>query len=151
MQGGKTGVTTERQQGPSGISQQPSSFTSQSSVSQINKTATPIPKFVSIKDKDRSKEKYNFGGGADDDINDVAAMGGVNLEKEEQRILDSTGFVGMQIRSCKDENFLFSGPLQQRIRQMCAKYGLEEPPKEVVSLVSRATQERLKTIVEKLA
>merc|ERR1739842_57195 len=121
-------------------------------VSQI-KQQTPIPKFVSIKDKpDRtSKEKYNFGGGADDDINDVAAMGGVNLEKEEQRILDSTGFVGMQIRSCKDENFLFSGPLQQRIRQMCAKYGLEEPPKEVVSLVSHATQERLKTIVEKLA
>ncbi|CAL4064824.1 unnamed protein product, partial [Meganyctiphanes norvegica] len=153
MQGGKTVVTTVRQQGPSGISQTPTFVSSQSTVSQKNINTTPIPKFVSIKDKDpsRSKEKYNFGGGADDDINDVAAMGGVNLEKEEQRILDSTGFVGMQIRSCKDENFLFSGPLQQRIRQMCTKYGLEEPPKEVVSLVSHATQERLKTIVEKLA
>lgn len=56
---------------------------------------------------------------ADDDINDVAAMGGVNLGEESQRILDSTGFVGTQIRSCKDETFLLMQPLQQRLRQIC--------------------------------
>lgn len=60
-----------------------------------------------------------FSGAADDDINDVAAMGGVNLGEESQRILDSTGFVGTQIRSCKDENFLLNTPLTQRIRQIC--------------------------------
>lgn len=55
---------------------------------------------------------------ADDDINDVAAMGGVNLAEESQRILGSTEFVGTQIRSCKDEVFLHLTPLQQRIKQI---------------------------------
>lgn len=55
---------------------------------------------------------------ADDDINDVAAMGGVNLAEESQRILGSTEFVGTQIRSCKDEVFLHMTPLQQRIKQI---------------------------------
>lgn len=54
----------------------------------------------------------------DDDINDVAAMGGVNLAEESQRILGSTEFVGTQIRSCKDEVFLHMTPLQQRIKQI---------------------------------
>lgn len=34
----------------------------------------------------------------DDDINDVAAMGGVNLAEETQRILGSTEMIGTQIR-----------------------------------------------------
>lgn len=34
----------------------------------------------------------------DDDINDVAAMGGVNLAEESQRILGSTELIGTQIR-----------------------------------------------------
>lgn len=34
----------------------------------------------------------------DDDINDVAAMGGVNLAEESQRILGSTDMIGTQIR-----------------------------------------------------
>lgn len=54
----------------------------------------------------------------DDDINDVAAMGGVNLAEETQRILGSTEFVGTQIRSCKDEIFLHAVPLQHKIRQI---------------------------------
>lgn len=54
----------------------------------------------------------------DDDINDVAAMGGVNLAEETQRILGSTEFVGTQIRSCKDEIFLHAVPLQYKIRQI---------------------------------
>ncbi|KAG8235629.1 hypothetical protein J437_LFUL014887, partial [Ladona fulva] len=87
----------------------------------------------------------------DDDINDVAAMGGVNLAEETQRILGSTEFVGTQIRSCKDEIFLHSVPLQLKIKQIVAKHGLEEPSSEVAALISHATQERLKNIVEKLA
>jgi hypothetical protein len=54
----------------------------------------------------------------DDDINDVAAMGGVNLAEETQRILGSTEFVGTQIRSVKDEMFLHSSVLQQKIKQI---------------------------------
>lgn len=87
----------------------------------------------------------------DDDINDVAAMGGVNLAEESQRILGSTELIGTQIRSCKDEVFLHLPALQQRIRNIVAKHGLEEPSNEVNVLISHATQERLKNIVEKLA
>lgn len=52
----------------------------------------------------------------DDDINDVAAMGGVNLIEESQKILASNSeIVGTQIRSCKDESFLFPSALQRKI------------------------------------
>lgn len=87
----------------------------------------------------------------DDDINDVAAMGGVNLAEESQRILGQTEFVGTQIRSCKDEVFLHLPALQQKIRSIVAKHGLDEPSNDVSVLISHATQERLKNIVEKLA
>ncbi|XP_058466803.1 transcription initiation factor TFIID subunit 4 isoform X3 [Malaya genurostris] len=87
----------------------------------------------------------------DDDINDVAAMGGVNLAEETQRILGSTEFVGTQIRSCKDEVFLHMPALQAKIRSIIARHGLEEPSSEVGVLISHACQERLKNVVEKLA
>ncbi|XP_055603043.1 transcription initiation factor TFIID subunit 4-like isoform X4 [Uranotaenia lowii] len=87
----------------------------------------------------------------DDDINDVAAMGGVNLAEETQRILGSTEFVGTQIRSCKDEIFLQMPALQAKIRSIVARHGLEEPTSEVAVLISHACQERLKSVVEKLA
>lgn len=46
-------------------------------------------------------------------------MGGVNLVEESQRILATNAeFVGAQIRSCKDENFLFTNPLQTRINEI---------------------------------
>nr|CAD7426231.1 unnamed protein product [Timema monikensis] len=101
--------------------------------------------------KEKEKKSFSHAGyTGDDDINDVAAMGGVNLAEETQRILGSTEFVGTQIRSCKDEIFLHSGPLQHKIRQIVASYGLEEPSSDVAALISHAAQERLKTIVEKL-
>ncbi|XP_018782921.1 PREDICTED: transcription initiation factor TFIID subunit 4 isoform X2 [Bactrocera latifrons] len=87
----------------------------------------------------------------DDDINDVAAMGGVNLAEESQRILGSTENIGTQIRSCKDEVFLHLPALQARIRAMVLERGLEEPSQDVAVLISHACQERLKSVVEKLA
>lgn len=87
----------------------------------------------------------------DDDINDVAAMGGVNLAEESQRILGSTEYVGTQIRSCKDEILLNLPILQQRIRQQMARHGLDEPSTDVAVLISHATQEHLKNVTEKLA
>ena len=69
----------------------------------------------------KEKEKKTFSSFLrdDDDINDVAAMGGVNLIEESQRILATNAeFVGAQIRSCKDEDFLFTNPLQSRINQI---------------------------------
>lgn len=87
----------------------------------------------------------------DDDINDVAAMGGVNLAEESQRILGSTEMIGTQIRSCKDEHLVPLHLMQAHIKAVSAKHNLEEPPVEVASLLSHAVQERLKTLIEKLA
>ncbi|XP_013164039.1 PREDICTED: transcription initiation factor TFIID subunit 4 [Papilio xuthus] len=87
----------------------------------------------------------------DDDINDVAAMGGVNLAEESQRILGSTEMIGTQIRSCKDEFLVPMHLMQARVKATCAKHGLEEPSPEVSALLCHALHERLKTIVEKLA
>ncbi|KAI1309381.1 Transcription initiation factor TFIID subunit 4 [Halotydeus destructor] len=86
----------------------------------------------------------------DDDINDVAAMGGVNLMEESQRMATSTEFVGTQIRSIKDETFLFTNTLQNRINTIAKKCCLDEVPQDVVSIVSHAAQEYLKNLVEKL-
>lgn len=101
--------------------------------------------------KDKEKKSFSSAYTGDDDINDVAAMGGVNLAEETQRILGSTEFVGTQIRSCKEEFLLNMGALQQRIRQVALKHGLEEPSSEVAAVISHATQERLKNLIEKLA
>lgn len=63
----------------------------------------------------RKKKLFNFYRD-DDDINDVATMGGVNLSEESKNILASNAdFIGTQIRSCKDEAFLYHGPLLARI------------------------------------
>lgn len=103
--------------------------------------------------KDKEKKSFSSAGAyaGDDDINDVAAMGGVNLAEETQRILGSTEYVGTQIRSCKEEYFLGMGQLQQRIRTKMHKHGLDEPNNEVLAVISHAVQERLKNLVEKLA
>lgn len=87
----------------------------------------------------------------DDDINDVAAMGGVNLAEETQKILGSTEFVGTQIRSCKEEVMCSMGTLQHKIRQIMMKHGLEEPGSDVAACISHAAHERLKNLIEKLA
>ena len=45
----------------------------------------------------------------DDDINDVATMGGVNLTEESRNILaTSSDLMAGQMRSCKEEAFLSS-------------------------------------------
>ncbi|GIY25922.1 transcription initiation factor TFIID subunit 4 [Caerostris extrusa] len=88
----------------------------------------------------------------EDDINDVAAMGGVNLVEESQRILATNSeLIGSQIRSCKDENHFLSSALHRKILQIAKKHGLEEVRSEVVDLVSHAAENRLKTLIEKLS
>lgn len=92
-----------------------------------------------------------FSTAGDEDINDVAAMGGVNLAEESQRMQGVTDMIGTTHRSCKDETFLQTGLLGHRIAMICRDQGLAEPPPEVVALVSHATQDRLKTLLEKLS
>merc|ERR1719481_999595 len=103
--------------------------------------STPKPSLPVIRDK-KSSNSYSAAG--DDDINDVAAMGGVNLQEEANKILGTSSNVGTVIRSCKDETFLQSGLLHHKISRICREKGLEGPSNDVISLVSHATQDRLK-------
>ncbi|GBM47305.1 Transcription initiation factor TFIID subunit 4, partial [Araneus ventricosus] len=80
-----------------------------------------LPKQVSIiKSTSTPKEKKSFVSVRDeDDINDVAAMGGVNLVEESQRILATNSeLIGSQIRSCKDDNHFLSSALHRKVLQI---------------------------------
>lgn len=43
------------------------------------------------------------------------------------------------------------GPLQQKIKQVMMKHGLDEPSTDVAACISHAAQEKLKKLMEKLA
>ncbi|XP_039931088.1 transcription initiation factor TFIID subunit 4-like [Hirundo rustica] len=101
------------------------------------------------------KNKLNDPGGGsfrdDDDINDVASMAGVNLNEESARIMaTNSDLVGTQIQSCKDEPFLAAVPLHKRILETAKKLGITDVPAEVVTFISHATQNRLRTVIEKV-
>ncbi|XP_028823734.1 transcription initiation factor TFIID subunit 4B-like [Denticeps clupeoides] len=87
----------------------------------------------------------------DDDLNDVASMAGVSVSEERARIL-ATGCetVGSVIRSCSEEPFLSSSNLQKRVLHMALPLGVISVCSEVVGLISDATQERLRDLLEKL-
>ena len=88
----------------------------------------------------------------DDDINDVATMGGVNLAEESQRLLGPTKLVGTQIRSVKDKVFFPPTSLQGKVRKVLSRYpGIEEISPDFITLLSHAAQERLKNILERLS
>merc|ERR1719412_818305 len=109
------------------------------------------PGLTKYPEKKSSASSSSYSATGDEDINDVAAMGGVNLAEETQRMA-ATDLIGNQVlRSCKDETFLQTGLLTERISRICKDRGLEAPPTEVVALVSHATQERLKSLLEKLS
>uniref|UniRef100_A0A8D0GTU1 Transcription initiation factor TFIID component TAF4 C-terminal domain-containing protein n=1 Tax=Sphenodon punctatus TaxID=8508 RepID=A0A8D0GTU1_SPHPU len=98
---------------------------------------------------------YHWPGSAyhwdDDDINDVASMAGVNLNEESAQIMaTNSNLVGTQIQSCKDEPFLAAIPLHRRILEMAKKLGITDVPAEVVTFISHATQNRLRTVIEKV-
>ncbi|XP_068449382.1 transcription initiation factor TFIID subunit 4 isoform X2 [Clinocottus analis] len=84
----------------------------------------------------------------DDDINDVASMAGVNLREENAQIL--TTVVGSVVQSCQDQPFLSPAPVLSRILCTGRALGVTDVGPEVVSLVSHATQECLRELLEKL-
>uniref|UniRef100_A0A8C5MD98 TATA-box binding protein associated factor 4b n=1 Tax=Leptobrachium leishanense TaxID=445787 RepID=A0A8C5MD98_9ANUR len=87
----------------------------------------------------------------EDDINDVTSMAGVNLNEENACILGSNSqYVGAVIRSCHEEPFLFTSALQNRILEIGKRHDIKELNSNVMNLVSHATQERLRGLIEKL-
>ncbi|XP_029579440.1 transcription initiation factor TFIID subunit 4 isoform X1 [Salmo trutta] len=101
------------------------------------------------------KNRQEAGGGTfkddDDDINDVASMAGVNLSEESARILATNSeLVGMVTRSCKDEAFLYTSSLTQRVHEIGRRLGVTDLGSEVINYVSHATQHRLQNLLEKV-
>ncbi|KAI5619850.1 transcription initiation factor TFIID subunit 4, partial [Silurus asotus] len=88
----------------------------------------------------------------DDDINDVASMAGVNLNEENARILASSSeLVGTVVHSCRDELFLQTTALQKKALHIGNSLGVTEVNPDVLGLLSHATQERLRDLLEKLS
>ncbi|NXF41046.1 TAF4B factor, partial [Nyctibius bracteatus] len=87
----------------------------------------------------------------EDDINDVTSMAGVNL-KEENACISATNseLIGTVIRSCADEPFLSLEELQKKILNIGKRHDIMELNSDVVNLISHATQERLRGLLEKL-
>ncbi|KAM6349794.1 transcription initiation factor TFIID subunit 4B [Podargus strigoides] len=87
----------------------------------------------------------------EDDINDVTSMAGVNLNEENVCILATNSeLIGTVIRSCADEPFLSSEVLQKKILNIGKRHDIMELNSDVVNLISHATQERLRGLLEKL-
>ncbi|XP_039073482.1 transcription initiation factor TFIID subunit 4B [Hyaena hyaena] len=101
--------------------------------------------------KNKVKENGTTSFRDEDDINDVASMAGVNLSEENACILATNSeLVGTLVQSCKDEPFLFIGALQKRILDIGKKHDITELNSDAVNLISHATQERLRGLLEKL-
>ncbi|XP_048364405.1 transcription initiation factor TFIID subunit 4B [Sphaerodactylus townsendi] len=87
----------------------------------------------------------------EDDINDVTFMAGVNLSEESACILaTNSDAVGTLIRSCPEEQLLSSDVLQMRILETGKRHDITEVNSEVLGLISHATQEWLRGLLEKL-
>ncbi|XP_006920076.1 transcription initiation factor TFIID subunit 4B isoform X2 [Pteropus alecto] len=129
-----------------------SQFTPASILKQIT---LPGNKILSLQGSSIQKNKIKENGTAsfrdEDDINDVTSMAGVSLNEENACILATNSeLVGTLIQSCKDEPFLFIGALQKRILDIGKKHDITELNSDAVNLISHATQERLRGLLEKL-
>uniref|UniRef100_A0A7M4G0L6 TATA-box binding protein associated factor 4b n=2 Tax=Crocodylus porosus TaxID=8502 RepID=A0A7M4G0L6_CROPO len=101
--------------------------------------------------KNKIKENGTTSFRDEDDINDVTSMAGVNLNEENACILATNSeLVGTVIRSCADNPFLSSEVLQKKILNMGKRHDIMELNSDVVNLISHATQERLRGLLEKL-
>ncbi|NXL32424.1 TAF4B factor, partial [Glaucidium brasilianum] len=107
--------------------------------------ASPVPK---AKIKENGATSFSRD---EDDINDVTSMAGVNLKEENACILATNSeLIGTVIRSCADEPFLSSEVLQKKILNIGKRHDIMELNSDVVNLISHATQERLRGLLEKL-
>uniref|UniRef100_A0A2I3HHK5 TATA-box binding protein associated factor 4b n=1 Tax=Nomascus leucogenys TaxID=61853 RepID=A0A2I3HHK5_NOMLE len=121
----------------------------------LKQITLPGNKILSLQASPTQKNKIKENGTScfrdEDDINDVTSMAGVNLNEENACILATNSeLVGTLIQSCKDEPFLFIGALQKRILDIGKKHDITELNSDAVNLISQATQERLRGLLEKL-
>ncbi|KAM6217517.1 transcription initiation factor TFIID subunit 4B isoform 2-T2 [Rhynchocyon petersi] len=124
-------------------------------VTVLKQITLPGNKILSLQASPLQKHTVNQNGTTsfrdEDDINDVTSMAGVNLIEENACILaTNSALVGTLIRSCKEEPFLFIGALQKKILDIGKKHDITELNADAVNLISCATQERLRGLLEKL-
>ncbi|XP_064026582.1 transcription initiation factor TFIID subunit 4B [Pogoniulus pusillus] len=87
----------------------------------------------------------------EDDIKDVASTAGISGAEESRCILAAgSELVGAVIHSCADEPFLSSEALQKKILEIGKRHDIVELNSDVVNLISQATQQRLRGLLEKL-
>ncbi|NXG78755.1 TAF4B factor, partial [Baryphthengus martii] len=122
----------------------------------LKQVTLPGNKILSLQASPVQKAKIKENGATsfsrdEDDINDVTSMAGVSLNEENACILASNSeFIGTVIHSCADEPFLSSKALQKRILTIGKRHDIVELNSDVVNLISHATQERLRGLLEKL-
>ncbi|XP_021244052.1 transcription initiation factor TFIID subunit 4B isoform X2 [Numida meleagris] len=121
----------------------------------LKQVTLPGNKILSLQASPVQKTKIKENGTTsfrdEDDINDVTSMAGVNINEESACILATNSeLVGTVIRSCADEPFLFSEALQKKILNIGKRHDIMELNSDVVNLISHATQERLRGLLEKL-
>ncbi|NXJ91305.1 TAF4B factor, partial [Corythaixoides concolor] len=122
----------------------------------LKQVALPGNKILSLQASPVQKAKIKENGATpfsrdEDDINDVTSMAGVNLNEENACILATNSeLIGTVIRSCADEPFLSSEALQKKILNIGKRHDIMELNSDVVNLISYATQDRLRGLLEKL-
>ncbi|KFO77923.1 Transcription initiation factor TFIID subunit 4B, partial [Cuculus canorus] len=121
----------------------------------LKQITLPGNKILSLQASPVQKAKIKENGATsfrdEDDINDVTSMAGVNLNEENSCIFaTSSELIGTVIRSCADEPFLSSEALKKKILNIGKRHDIMELNSDVVNLISHATQERLRGLLEKL-
>ncbi|NWY40644.1 TAF4B factor, partial [Sylvia atricapilla] len=121
----------------------------------LKQITLPRNKILSLQASPVQKLKIKENGATsfrdEDDLNDVTSMAGVNLSEENACILATNSeLIGTVIHSCSDEPFLSSEALQSKILNIGKRHDIMELNSDVVNLISCATQERLRGLLEKL-
>ncbi|KAJ7338762.1 hypothetical protein JRQ81_012664 [Phrynocephalus forsythii] len=121
----------------------------------VKQITLPGNKILSLKASPVQRKKIRENGTTsfrdEDDINDVTSMAGVNLSEESACILRTNSeTVGPIIQSCPEELLLSSDALQKKILEIGKRHDIMEVNSDVLNLISHATQERLRGLLEKL-
>ncbi|NXD52118.1 TAF4B factor, partial [Corvus moneduloides] len=121
----------------------------------LKQITLPRNKILSLQASPVQKVKMKENGATsfrnEDEINDVTSMAGVNLSEENACILSANSeLIGTVIQSCADEPFLSPEALQSKILNIGKRHDIMELNSDVVNLISHATQERLRGLLEKL-
>ncbi|NWS20663.1 TAF4B factor, partial [Pachyramphus minor] len=121
----------------------------------LKQITLPGNKILSLQASPVQKAKMKENGATsfrdEDDINDVTPMAGISLNEENACILAANSeLIGTVIHSCSDEPFLCLEALQKKILNIGKRHDIMELNSDVVNLISKATQERLRGLLEKL-